>query len=205
MPSSRFNVSRTYEEHEYELNNNMTRDLEEPRSEYGVPYQLCDHICEPYHFKNGKDHKWYDELADGVLKEEALIYKARFEESWGDATPRVMKFYAWKHLTKTRTMIKPASEGDLHGSDNITHNANLNAKFEIGDEFLKILQDNTFNGVDKGDVTDHMEKPYLDAQEGNGIYNFKESNQYSPQIPVPAEYNTRDLNELCKSEEFTVI
>ncbi|GJT90600.1 hypothetical protein Tco_1079445 [Tanacetum coccineum] len=41
------------------------------------------------------DHKWYDELADGVLKEEALIYKARFEESWGDATPRVMKFYAW--------------------------------------------------------------------------------------------------------------
>ncbi|GKE33949.1 hypothetical protein Tco_1453271 [Tanacetum coccineum] len=42
-----------------------------------------------------QDHKWYDELADGVLKEEALIYKARFEESWGDATPGVMKFCAW--------------------------------------------------------------------------------------------------------------
>ncbi|GJR55716.1 hypothetical protein Tco_1406237 [Tanacetum coccineum] len=100
---------------------------EEPWSDYGVPYQLCDHICEPYRFKNGKtkwptcssdidgfcnggellgmvrvrcmtyfqDHKWYDKLTDGKLKEEALMHKARFEESWGDATPGVMKFYAW--------------------------------------------------------------------------------------------------------------
>nr|GEZ26809.1 hypothetical protein [Tanacetum cinerariifolium] len=35
---------------EYELNNPVTRDLEEPWSDNGVPYQLCDHICEP--FKN---------------------------------------------------------------------------------------------------------------------------------------------------------
>nr|GEU30698.1 ribonuclease H-like domain-containing protein [Tanacetum cinerariifolium] len=28
-------------------------DLEEPWSDNEVPYQLCDHICEPYHFKNG--------------------------------------------------------------------------------------------------------------------------------------------------------
>ncbi|GJU87533.1 hypothetical protein Tco_1295079 [Tanacetum coccineum] len=41
----------TYEE--YELNNTMTKDLEEPWSDNGVPYKLCDHICEPYHFKNG--------------------------------------------------------------------------------------------------------------------------------------------------------
>ncbi|GJU94350.1 hypothetical protein Tco_1319106 [Tanacetum coccineum] len=116
---------KTYEE--YELNNNMTGELKEPWSENGVPYQLCDHICEPYHFKNGKtkwptcssdidgfcnggelpgmvrvgcmtyfqDHKWYDELTDGKLKEEALIHKARIEESWGDATPGIMKFCEW--------------------------------------------------------------------------------------------------------------
>ncbi|GJR79468.1 hypothetical protein Tco_0150253 [Tanacetum coccineum] len=35
--------------------------------------------------------KWYDELTDGKLKEEALMHKARIEESWGDATPGVMK------------------------------------------------------------------------------------------------------------------
>ncbi|GJU46932.1 hypothetical protein Tco_1204198 [Tanacetum coccineum] len=118
---------KTYEEHKYELNNNMTGDLEEAWSDNGVPYQLCDHICEPYHFKNGKvklptcsadidgfcnggelprmvrvgcmtyfqDHQWYDELTDGVLKEEALMHKARFEGSWGYATLGVMKFCAW--------------------------------------------------------------------------------------------------------------
>ncbi|GJU82975.1 hypothetical protein Tco_1285340 [Tanacetum coccineum] len=84
-----------------------------------VPYQLCDHICEPYRFKNEvtkwptcssdidgfcnsgelpgmvrvgsmtyfQDHKWYDELADGRLKEETLMHKAKFKESWGNATP----------------------------------------------------------------------------------------------------------------------
>ncbi|GKE58795.1 hypothetical protein Tco_1497980 [Tanacetum coccineum] len=102
---------KTYEE--YELNNNITGDLEKPWSDNGVLYQLCDHICEPYYFKNGKtkwptcssdidkfcnsrellgmvrfgcmtyfhDHKWYNELADRKLKEEALMHKAEFEES----------------------------------------------------------------------------------------------------------------------------
>ncbi|GJU26789.1 hypothetical protein Tco_1165410 [Tanacetum coccineum] len=37
----------------------------------------------------------YDELADGILKEETLMHKAKVEESWGNATPNVMKFCAW--------------------------------------------------------------------------------------------------------------
>ncbi|GKA01808.1 hypothetical protein Tco_0674473 [Tanacetum coccineum] len=61
---------------EYELNNNMTGDLEEPWSDNG-------------------DHKWYNKLADGKLKVEALMHKAKVEESWGDAIPVVIKFYAW--------------------------------------------------------------------------------------------------------------
>ncbi|GJU75370.1 hypothetical protein Tco_1272440 [Tanacetum coccineum] len=117
---------KTYEEYEYELNNNMKWGLEKPWSDDGVPYQLCDHIFEPYHFKNGKakwptcssdidgfcnggelpgmvrvgcmtyfqDHKWYDNLIDGDLKDETLMHKAKFEESWGDAAPGVMKFCA---------------------------------------------------------------------------------------------------------------
>ncbi|GJX30268.1 hypothetical protein Tco_0238347 [Tanacetum coccineum] len=112
---------------EYELNNPVTRDLEEPWLDNGVPYQLCDHICEPYRFKNGitkwptcssdidgfcnggellgmirfknmtyfQDHKWHDKLAYGKLKDETLMHKARVEESWGNATPGVMKLCAW--------------------------------------------------------------------------------------------------------------
>nr|GFB23559.1 hypothetical protein [Tanacetum cinerariifolium] len=115
----------TYEE--YELNNTVIKDLKEPWLDNGVPCQLCDHICEPYYFKNEitkwptcssnidgfcngeeppgmvrvrsmtyfQDHKWYNELADGKLKEETLMHKAKVEESWGNATPGVMKLYAW--------------------------------------------------------------------------------------------------------------
>ncbi|GJZ13022.1 hypothetical protein Tco_0548252, partial [Tanacetum coccineum] len=78
--------------------------LLKPWSEDGVPYEIYDHICEPFRFKNGKakwptcnsnedkfcnggelpgmvrvscmtcfqDYEWYNELADGNLKEEAL-------------------------------------------------------------------------------------------------------------------------------------
>ncbi|GKD12132.1 hypothetical protein Tco_1196539 [Tanacetum coccineum] len=42
-----------------------------------------------------QDHKWYDELADGKLKDEALMCKARIEESWGDATSSIIKFCTW--------------------------------------------------------------------------------------------------------------
>ncbi|GKA12966.1 hypothetical protein Tco_0692512 [Tanacetum coccineum] len=42
-----------------------------------------------------QDHKWYDELVDGKLKEETLMHKDKVAESWGDATPGVMKLYAW--------------------------------------------------------------------------------------------------------------
>ncbi|GKA06260.1 hypothetical protein Tco_0685484 [Tanacetum coccineum] len=54
---------KTYEE--YELDN-MTGELEEPWSENRIPYQLCDHICEPYRFKN-EITKWptYSSNIDG--------------------------------------------------------------------------------------------------------------------------------------------
>ncbi|GKD16734.1 reverse transcriptase domain-containing protein [Tanacetum coccineum] len=119
---SRFGVPNEYEQ---ELNNDEVKGTDEPWSEKRVPYQLCDHICEPYHFKNGKtkwptcasdidrfcnsrelpkmvrvgsityfqDHGWYDELTDGKLKDEALVFKGKIEGSWGDATSGVMKYY----------------------------------------------------------------------------------------------------------------
>ncbi|GJT93409.1 hypothetical protein Tco_1082254 [Tanacetum coccineum] len=99
----------TNEDYENELND----ELEEPWSKDGVPYEMCDHICEPFRFKNGKakwptcnsnedgfcnggelpgmvrvgyttyfqDYKWYDELTDGSLKDEALKQKAIYEKS----------------------------------------------------------------------------------------------------------------------------
>ncbi|GJX91573.1 hypothetical protein Tco_0344899 [Tanacetum coccineum] len=99
---------------------------------------MCDHICEPFRFKNGKakwptcnsneygfcnegdllgmvrvgcmtyfqDYEWYNELADGDLKEEALKQKAIYERSWGDASQSDKEYVAIKEceyddLTKT--------------------------------------------------------------------------------------------------------
>ncbi|GJU03701.1 hypothetical protein Tco_1114039 [Tanacetum coccineum] len=42
--------TKTYEDYENELND----ELEDPWSEDGVPYEMCDHICKSFSFKNGK-------------------------------------------------------------------------------------------------------------------------------------------------------
>ncbi|GKB78585.1 hypothetical protein Tco_0945480 [Tanacetum coccineum] len=47
----------TYKEYEQKLNDDETQGSNRPWSENGGPRQLCDHICEPYRFKNGKT-KW---------------------------------------------------------------------------------------------------------------------------------------------------
>ncbi|GJR30900.1 hypothetical protein Tco_1107132 [Tanacetum coccineum] len=52
-----FDIQGTGTYKEYESNNLVTMNLEEPWLDKGVPYQLCDHICEPYRFKNGVT-KW---------------------------------------------------------------------------------------------------------------------------------------------------
>ncbi|GJZ09120.1 hypothetical protein Tco_0543403 [Tanacetum coccineum] len=48
---------KTYDKYERELDNDKAKGTEEPWSENGVPYQLCDHICKPYRFKSGET-KW---------------------------------------------------------------------------------------------------------------------------------------------------
>ncbi|GJZ90092.1 hypothetical protein Tco_0662019 [Tanacetum coccineum] len=45
---------------------------------------------------------------------------------------------------------------DIKRGENRHTNSPKITKFRIGDEFLKILQDNTFNGINREDVTDHI-------------------------------------------------
>ncbi|GJT92848.1 hypothetical protein Tco_1081693 [Tanacetum coccineum] len=42
-----------------------------------------------------QEHEWYDELADGKLKDETIALKSKIEGSWGDVTPGVLKFCKW--------------------------------------------------------------------------------------------------------------
>ncbi|GJV75612.1 hypothetical protein Tco_1507196 [Tanacetum coccineum] len=57
-------------------------------------------------------------------------------------------------------------------------------EIKIGDEFLKILHDNSFN-------------------DGNDIYEIIDRD-YSL-IPIPAHHEISDPDELCQTEEFTVV
>ncbi|GJX85591.1 hypothetical protein Tco_0336365 [Tanacetum coccineum] len=45
---------------------------------------------------------------------------------------------------------------DIKDGEKNGHATSRNYKFKIGDEFLKILQDNTFNGMNGEVVTDHI-------------------------------------------------
>ncbi|GKE72845.1 hypothetical protein Tco_1534886, partial [Tanacetum coccineum] len=54
-------------------------------------------------------------------------------------------------------MAKPASKSN-YDSDNVTHELDKKMTIEIGDEFVKILQENAFNGIDGRDVIDHITK-----------------------------------------------
>ncbi|GJV38417.1 hypothetical protein Tco_1410894 [Tanacetum coccineum] len=45
-----------------------------------------------------------------------------------------------------------------YGSNTTTPGFNKNAKFKLGDDFLKILQDNAFNRTNGDDVVDHTTK-----------------------------------------------
>ncbi|GKE00362.1 hypothetical protein Tco_1388345, partial [Tanacetum coccineum] len=91
--------TKTYKDYENELND----ELEEAWSEDGVPYEiygLCNGGVLPGMVRVGymtyfQDFEWYNELADGNLKEEALKKKAIFERSWGDASQSVINIYAW--------------------------------------------------------------------------------------------------------------
>ncbi|GKC26494.1 hypothetical protein Tco_1033788 [Tanacetum coccineum] len=55
-------------------------------------YQEWFRVCYMTYFQ---DYEWYNELANGNLKEEALKQKAIYEKSWGDASQSVMNFCAW--------------------------------------------------------------------------------------------------------------
>ncbi|GJS24851.1 hypothetical protein Tco_0453483 [Tanacetum coccineum] len=73
---------------------------EEPWSKNGVPYELINHVCEPF---CSRMERLNGPLVIGMMKDyvmdEALKQKAIYEGSWGNATQGVMDFYAWNGKT----------------------------------------------------------------------------------------------------------
>ncbi|GKE87983.1 hypothetical protein Tco_1565458 [Tanacetum coccineum] len=91
---------KTYDKYAQELNN-KTQGNEEPWSENGSDIDgFCNggelpRMVQIESMSYFQDHKWYDELLNGKLKDETLTLKTKVEKSFGDATPGVMKFCIW--------------------------------------------------------------------------------------------------------------
>ncbi|GJS90015.1 hypothetical protein Tco_0772651 [Tanacetum coccineum] len=119
---------KTYEEYEYELNNNMEWGLKEPWSD---------------------DES--DALTDGVLKEEALMHKARFEESRGDAAPGVMKFYPWNYGTNnagnTQDNQGPREKQPTHDLSvcQVRRFDMIRYSFDADDEYVAVMEHEYFD------------------------------------------------------------
>nr|GEZ78752.1 hypothetical protein [Tanacetum cinerariifolium] len=75
-----YDIERTknYDDYINEFND----EFEETWDEYGVPYEIGDHICYMTYFQ---DDEWYNDLMEESLKDKALEQKAIYEESWGEA------------------------------------------------------------------------------------------------------------------------
>ncbi|GKC66176.1 hypothetical protein Tco_1098774 [Tanacetum coccineum] len=62
----------------------FTHDIERTKTYEYYENKLNDELEEPW--SEDGDYEWYNKLADGNLKEEALKQKAIYEKSWGDAS-----------------------------------------------------------------------------------------------------------------------
>nr|GEV14271.1 hypothetical protein [Tanacetum cinerariifolium] len=106
---------RTYEE--YELNNTVTKDLEEPWLDNRVPYQLCDHICEPYRINNGIT-KWptCSSDIDGFCHDRELLGMVRV---------RSMTYFQ-NHYCNTQD-----NQGHEEREDDPTHEPSVDTPYDI--------------------------------------------------------------------------
>ncbi|GJU42972.1 hypothetical protein Tco_1200238 [Tanacetum coccineum] len=77
---------------------------------------------------------------------------------------------------------------------------NERTKETIGnlDEYKELCEENT-----KKTCSDIFYKPYLDAQEAKDIYEVIDK-EYSPK-PIPARRDIDNPDELCRTEEFTIV
>ncbi|GJT72960.1 hypothetical protein Tco_1032246 [Tanacetum coccineum] len=97
-------LTKTYDDYKNELNN----EVEEPWSENGVPYEIWDHIYEPFCFRKGKTkcptcNSNEDGFCNGgeLLRMVRVGYMAYFQdyEWYDDLTNSSLKEEALKHQT----------------------------------------------------------------------------------------------------------
>ncbi|GKD36959.1 hypothetical protein Tco_1257166 [Tanacetum coccineum] len=93
------------------------------------------------------DHKWYDELTDGKLKEEALMHKARFKESWGGCNLRsgeilrmVEKNYEANNAGNTQYSQEQKKEHHDLSICQVRRFEMMKYSFDVDDEYVAVKE-----------------------------------------------------------------
>ncbi|GKC13155.1 hypothetical protein Tco_1009937 [Tanacetum coccineum] len=122
------------------------------------PFQLC---MKTFHLSlSGEARKWWMKEGDGKIN------------TWEELVNKFFsKFYPLSCTSNYDKMCDDDEEGlgndeglmdkDISSDndrDQTTSSMITKPEIKIGDEFLKILHDNSFNGTDRSDVTDHIAK-----------------------------------------------
>ncbi|GKB82313.1 hypothetical protein Tco_0949208 [Tanacetum coccineum] len=148
------------------------------------PIEVTDKMCEDG--EEGLDPLEFITWRNSKFKEHKKV----------DETTKRAFLYSWIEVGNNEGLI---DEDISRDDDRDQTNSSMITKPEIkiGDEFLKMLHDNSFNGMDESEVTDHI------AKDGKDIYEIIDSD-YSP-IPTPDRHDISNPDELCQTEEFTVV
>nr|GEU43459.1 hypothetical protein [Tanacetum cinerariifolium] len=123
--------TKTYKDYENKLNN----ELEEPWSKDGVPYETYDHICEPFHFINGKA-KWDDEEYVVVKENEYNDLTITSEDACRAYQEifRIMDegWMAMTFLIVVASLRFPSTNNQLRTSSNLRNHATIQDDKESG-------------------------------------------------------------------------
>ncbi|GJW36982.1 hypothetical protein Tco_0059902 [Tanacetum coccineum] len=114
------------------------------------PFQLR---MKTFHLSlSGEARKWWMNEGDGKINTWEELVKKNLVNSIHYPVPAIMI----KLGKDEGLMDKDISSDD--DRDQTTSSMITKPEIKIGDEFLKILHDNSFNGTDRSDVTDHIAK-----------------------------------------------
>ncbi|GKD80374.1 hypothetical protein Tco_1342995, partial [Tanacetum coccineum] len=105
---------------------------------------------------SGKARKWWMNEGDGKINTWEELRNSKFKDHKKvDETTK--RGYSWIEVGNDEGLI----DEDISSNDDRdqTYSSIITKpEIKIGDEFLKILHDNSFNGMDGSDITDHIAK-----------------------------------------------
>ncbi|GJS62797.1 hypothetical protein Tco_0677361 [Tanacetum coccineum] len=142
----------------------IEQHLVEPNIESNEKYELSEEFLRElrsnsYSGRVEKDVVGHIDDEEGLDPLEFITWRnSKFKDNKNvnEMTKRTL-LYSWIEVENNKGLMDEDISSD-DDRDQTDSSVITKPKIKIGDEFLKILHDNSFNGMDESDVTDHIAK-----------------------------------------------